>query len=266
MYMYLVCIDLIVSNHILASIASASSNVVKSRQKRTASTDASVYSTMTHNIPHRYKPLVLYCSSISVLIFRMYCVLDGLSQVDYIKLILALLVVDLLNIQKSFPNVPVSETKLHVHCTIYVVCILCACTVFYIGCSVACHLACTESMPNTCGLPQSLALQLTTMSPPKKTKHDTSFSSTDTATGPLCSKENLMAKIPKRLSIDLMRCQVSSSTPNPAVCSPPITVNQALSLPSGMVARNDASNTTELSITSSMLEGSGDSMDEDDLV
>ncbi len=131
----------------------------------------------------------------------------------------------------------------------------CTCTCINIplfivlGCSLVCHTKCAESVPNTCGLPQPLALQICPISPSKKTKHD--IIPTDTSSiVPVTSKENVPIKAPKRLSIDLIRCQIA--TPS-SVVSPS---NHPIS---------GGNNTSDmLSITSSMLENS--EMDDSDFV
>ena len=138
----------------------------------------------------------------------------------------------------------------------YRCCCCCCLLLLLLGCSLMCHTNCAESIPNTCGLPQPLALQICPLSPPKKTRHDDATpDSTAEGTSSACTKENipLASKVPKRLSIDLIRCQIA--TPSSVVS--PAVINQPVPLDKGDV----------FSITSSMLEESGDSvMDDSDYV
>ena len=145
---------------------------------------------------------------------------------------------------------------------------------FNIGCGIVSHPSCAEATPNTCGLPQTLASQIYTMSPPKKTKHDNTPSSggsekgTDmkgTSLGIVADsasssgKENIhstsAAKISRKLSIDLIRCQVSST---------PSSTTKTCSVPdaSGETGERGGRDMTDLSITSSMLEESSCSMED----
>ena len=124
--------------------------------------------------------------------------------------------------------------------------------IYFIDCGKVCHMECFEDVPNNCGLPQQLALQVYPISPPKRSKHDSSGSDTrnemETQT---LNKENQNDKSPssrkpsvdttRPLSIDIIRCQVT----------PPVLSSQQLD--SSHLSSEDNHDSTSLSITSSML-------------
>ena len=118
-----------------------------------------------------------------------------------------------------------------------------------------CHVECFEDVPNNCGLPQQLALQVYPISPPKKSKHDSPGSDApDEMETQTLNKENQNDKSPssqrpsvdttRPLSIDIIRCQVAT----PVLSSPFIK-----QLDSSHLSSEDNHDSTSLSITSSML-------------
>ena len=115
---------------------------------------------------------------------------------------------------------------------------------------------CFQDVPNNCGLPQQLALQVYPISPPKRSKQDSpSFDTRDEMeTQTSLNKENQNDTSPssrrqsvdttRPLSINIIRCRVAT----PVLSSPFIK-----QLDSSQLSNEDNHDSTSLSITSSML-------------
>lgn len=116
-------------------------------------------------------------------------------------------------------------------------------------CSMVCHQQCVAHTPNSCGLPKQLAIHLYPTSPPKKIR---SIELPKTNQEHPSNKENMEGVVQtptmeltdqinvRPLSVDIVRCQ------------------------SGSLCEQTPHNTTDLSITSSMLAGSNLSYEDDD--
>lgn len=112
-----------------------------------------------------------------------------------------------------------------------------------------CHQQCVTHTPNSCGLPKQLAIHLYPTSPPKKIRSGDSPKNDQEHP---YNKENMEGVVQtttmesadtlnvRPLSVDIVRCQ------------------------SGSLCEQSPHNTTDISITSSMLGGSGLSYEDED--